>query len=51
MKAHGATKRALELNGADPNKDDVEGTANEDSWLSRGSHGWFDRLRQRLSHR
>lgn len=34
--------------GADPAKDDSEGTATEDTWLGRGSHGWFDRLLKRL---
>jgi hypothetical protein len=37
----------LEGADADPNVDDSEGSAREDTWLGRGSHGWFDRfLRQ-----
>ena len=49
MKAHGKTKEELENSGADPNVDDVEGKPREDSWLGRGSHGWFDRLLRRRS--
>ncbi len=48
MKAHGKTKEALEAVGADPNVDDTEGTPSEDRWFGGGSHGWWDRLRERL---
>jgi hypothetical protein len=48
VKARGEAKKELETAGSDPNVDDTEGTASEDTWLGRGSHGWFDRLlRQR----
>jgi hypothetical protein len=49
MKARGAAKRELEATGVDPNVDDTEGMPSEDTWLGRGSHGWFDRLLHRRS--
>jgi hypothetical protein len=46
-KAHGKTKTELEQAGADPNTGDTEGSAREDAWFGRGSHGWFDTLLRR----
>ncbi len=43
-KAHGKAKSELERTGADPHVDDTEGTAREDTWFGRGSHGWSDAL-------
>jgi hypothetical protein len=48
IKAHGTAGRDLEAVGAVPNVDDTEGTASEDQWFGRGSHGWFEHLRKRL---
>ncbi|HEY3941264.1 MAG TPA: hypothetical protein VGL60_02155 [Acidimicrobiales bacterium] len=47
-RAHGKARRELEVVGADPATDDTEGTASEDRWLGRGSHGWWDRLLKKL---
>lgn len=47
-KARGTTKQELERIGADPQKDDSEGSAIEDRWFGRGSHGWWDRLLKRM---
>ncbi len=49
VKAHGQAKKELERVSADPNVDDVEGTSREDTWLGRGSYGWFDTLLRRFS--
>jgi hypothetical protein len=47
MKARGEAKKDIEAVGGDPNVDDTEGKASEDTWFGRGSHGWFDRLLKR----
>jgi hypothetical protein len=44
MKAHGQAKREIEASGGDPDVDDTEGRPEEDTWLGRGGHGWFDRF-------
>jgi hypothetical protein len=44
VKARGKAKHEIEAAGGDPNVDDTEGKPREDTWLGRGSHGWFDRL-------
>lgn len=43
-KAHGRARVELEKQGADPEVDDVEGTASEDTWFRQGARRWLKAL-------